>query len=140
MRTTNGSVQLDWIDNATNETSFDVERKPATSSFANLASASADSESYVDSGAVGPAQFTYRVRASNGGGKSDWTNEASVVVPEQPSAPPAPSDLHSIAAGTNSVGIQWTDNSDDENSFELQRKNAAGNFQHVTSIAADGSS
>jgi hypothetical protein len=133
----NGHVLLEWIDNATNEASFDVERKPAGSNFSNLASPAADSTSWEDVGAVGPAQFTYRVRASNAGGKSDWTNEASIDVPEQPSAPTAPSNLHSIAAGTNSVAIAWTDNSDDENGFELQRKNAAGNFQHVTTTAAD---
>jgi hypothetical protein len=133
----NGHVQLDWVDNATNEVSFDVERKADASAYSNIATPPADSITYDDAGVIGPATFTYRVRASNSGGKSGWTNEASVLVPEQPSAPAAPSDLHSVASGTTSVTIQWTDNSDDETSFELQRRNAAGSWPHLASPGAD---
>jgi hypothetical protein len=133
----NNHVRLDWVDNATNEASFDIDRRASAVPFSNLANPAANTITYDDAAALAQTQYTYRVRASNGGGKSGWSNEVTVDVPEIPSAPLAPSGLQPSAAGPSSVTIQWTDNSDDETGFELQRKNAAGVYQYLTSLGAD---
>jgi hypothetical protein len=130
-------VLLAWKDNSSNEASFQVERKTAASFFANLASTVADATAYDDTSAIPSTQYTYRVRAVNAGGVSAYTNEAVITVPGLPTGPFSPTELHQTAATPSSVTVQWTDNSTDENSFELERKSGTGSFQFLGTQVAD---
>ena len=75
------SAILTWIDNATNEDGFKVERhNTATTTFSEIASVGANIIMYTDPG-LSPDKYTYRVRASNSGGFSGYSNTASTTIP-----------------------------------------------------------
>lgn len=77
VRTDADELTLIWADNSTNEDGFAVERRTAQSgSFAEIATLGTNVGSYADSSLVSGATYCYRVRAFNGVGYSDYSNEA----------------------------------------------------------------
>jgi hypothetical protein len=75
----NRQVDLTWTYDSPYESGFTLQRKTGTGSFADLATLDADTNSYSDTTAVPGTQYTYRVRAYDGGGSSEWSNEAGAV-------------------------------------------------------------
>lgn len=74
-------VALLWNDNADNEQSYHIERSiSATDGFAEIATATANATGYEDRTVQSKTTYYYRVRASNPGGYSAYTNVASVNV------------------------------------------------------------
>lgn len=59
-------MQLQWTDNANNETGFIIERKSGAGAFAKLDEVRANVTSYVDQGLVPGTQYCYRIRACSG--------------------------------------------------------------------------
>jgi len=79
--TNKSEATLYWQDKADNEQNFLVERSNSLDSgFAQIASLAANEVSFVDRGVVKKKTYYYRVRASNSGGKSTFSNVASVVI------------------------------------------------------------
>lgn len=75
-------VTLNWTDNSSNETFFLIQRRIGTGIFFDLASTTANVATYVDStGATTTTTYVYRVRATNAGGNSAFSNNASTTVP-----------------------------------------------------------
>jgi hypothetical protein len=70
------SVNLAWVDNATNASGYNVERSPDGTSFATVAQLGSSATSYVDSGLSSGAIYYYRVKAYNSSGSS-YSNIAS---------------------------------------------------------------
>jgi hypothetical protein len=70
--------QLTWGDNSSNETGFRIERKTsATGAYAPLASLSANTTNYADSGLTPGNVYFYRVFAAGAAGDSSPSNEAA---------------------------------------------------------------
>ncbi len=76
------AVDLQWTDNASDETSFRIERRQAgTPSFSLLDTVAADATAYTDPGPlVAGTAYYYRVRAGSAC-LSAWSNVASAIVP-----------------------------------------------------------
>jgi FtsP/CotA-like multicopper oxidase with cupredoxin domain len=78
----NDTVTLKWTDNATNEAAFEVQRSAsATFSGPTTQTAPANATQLVQTGLVRNRTYHYRVRATNPGGPSDWSNAVSVTTP-----------------------------------------------------------
>jgi hypothetical protein len=75
----NRRVDLTWAYDSPFESGFNLQRKTGSGSFVDLVTLGADSISYSDTTAVPGTQYTYRVRAYDGGGSSEWSNEAGAV-------------------------------------------------------------
>ena len=74
------AIQLNWTDNASNETGFLVERATsAAGPFAQVATVGANVTSYKNSGLVSRTTYFYRVRATNAVGSSPYSNTASAT-------------------------------------------------------------
>ena len=82
-RLTTGAIALTWQDNATDETAFSIERSEYTGTgwtgFVELATRPANATSYSDSSYT-TRSYRYRVRASNAGGSSAYSNTAEITV------------------------------------------------------------
>jgi titin len=135
-------INLAWLDNATNEDSFKIERKAATvgmesaGAYAQVAQVSANVTRYSDTNLAGNVAYFYRVRAYNAGGFSDYANEASATTP--PSPPAAPGNLTATTVSNTQINLAWQDNSTNEDSFRIERKSgAAGAFALVTKLGAN---
>ncbi len=134
------AVALSWTGGSTDETRFDIERRdegPASApsfaspddGFAVVATLPAGSTGWVDSGLEAGRSYSYRVRACNQTGCSAASTAAAVTTPPPP--PSAPTALIAHATGPTSVSLGWSDTSDDEAEFRLERAPVVGDFTEV---------
>ncbi len=83
------AINLTWIDNADNEAGFEIERKRSDGgTYAQIVSTASGATFYQDTGLIQGTAYTYRVRAFNGSGDSDYSNEgsATTITVVQPSS------------------------------------------------------
>ena len=74
-----GSAKLNWTDNSTNETGFQIERAPSGStSFVLVGTVGANVKAFTHS--VSRGNYLYRVRAFNASSVSAYSNTVSVRV------------------------------------------------------------
>jgi hypothetical protein len=74
-----GSATLNWTDNSGNEDNFLVERSTSMSGgYIQVATVGTNVRSYIDNTLFRKTTYFYRVRAANSGGKSGYSNVASV--------------------------------------------------------------
>ena len=70
---------MSWTDNSSNEESFLIERSTSMSTgFIQVATVGANVRTYTDNTLFRKTTYFYRVRAANSGGKSGFSNVASV--------------------------------------------------------------
>ncbi|MFC1660567.1 fibronectin type III domain-containing protein, partial [Gemmatimonadota bacterium] len=123
--TGSASVDLGWADESDNETQFRVERKEGVGgAWGEIGTASANSTAYADAGLSPNTLYVYRVRACGASECSGYSIEAGATT--IPAAPAAPSALSTTATGTTTVDLAWTDQSDNETQFRVERKEGAG--------------
>ncbi|GAB6067761.1 hypothetical protein JCM13664_10800 [Methylothermus subterraneus] len=84
------SIQLTWIDNASNESGFKIERSLDGQSFAQIATLGENATSFIDTGLTASTTYYYRVRAYNGVGDSAFSNiaQATTQAAVQDTVPP----------------------------------------------------
>jgi hypothetical protein len=70
-------IQLGWTDAANNENAFKIERSDNGSAFVQIAVVSVNATTYTDTNVVSGHAYTYRVRATNPIGDSDYSNTAT---------------------------------------------------------------
>ena len=105
-------VQLNWVDNADNESGFKIERSTDNTNFAEIAVASAGSNSYVDATANASTTYYYRVRATNVIGDSAYTPSANATTPAATGA----IDLYHFDEG---VGLATADSAGTNNGTRI---------------------
>lgn len=127
-------VLLTWVDASANETGFVIERKDSGSAFAPRQTVAAGTTTFTDSGLAAATTYTYRVKATNVGGDSTYTPEASATT--LPDAPAAPTGL---TATRDSAGahLSWTDASSNEVSFQIERATDGATFTALAAVGAN---
>ena len=71
-------IELTWSDESGNETGFEIQSRQGTSGdYSDLTTTGADVESHTDTGLSASTTYSYRIRAVNDAGTSDWVNGAS---------------------------------------------------------------
>ncbi len=115
---TTSTVDLSWTDNSSNEEAFEVERcqGAACSGFVFVGQSAAGVTTFQDGGVSEDATYRYRVRATNAGGNSGYSNVAEATTPLA-----APTDLIVTGTTATSVSLAWTDNSAVEEGVRVQR-------------------
>jgi fibronectin type 3 domain-containing protein len=124
-------ADLAWVDNATDETSYTVQRSVDRGTFADLpATLGPNATSYSDTGLGADHVYAYRVEACSAAGCSAYSNVDSVITP--PVAPSAPT---ATVVSAGQVDLAWTDNSLTETSFEIERSTGGGAFTALATVA-----
>jgi len=73
-------INLAWVDNSFNESGFKIERKTGPSgTYSEIATTAAGATTFNNTGLQPSTQYFYRVRATNLGGNSTYSNEASAM-------------------------------------------------------------
>jgi hypothetical protein len=73
-------IDLAWKDNSLNESGFKIERKTGSGGiWAQVATPGAGATAWSNTGLSASTTYFYRVRATNAGGDSAWSNEASAT-------------------------------------------------------------
>ena len=129
------SVTLSWTDVA-NETGYRVMRQSG-SDWVERKSAPADATSVSVTGLTDGTSYTFVVRATNAGGDSADSNAVTVQTPE-PATAGAPADVEISPLSATTATVTWTDNTDDEQRFEVQtRLQGTSAWSVAKSVAAD---
>ena len=131
-------INLAWTDNSNNEDGFRIERcqNAGCSTFTEIATVGTNVVSYQNTGLTAGTTYQYRVRAYNGGGNSAYSNTASATTITLPAAPSA---LSATAASSTQINLAWTDNSNNEDGFRIERCQGAGcsNFTEIATVGAN---
>jgi len=73
-------INLSWLDNATNEVGYKIQRKTAGGSFTDVGSTGTDISTFSDLGLTNNTAYTYRVYAFNAAGNSlQYSNEITIT-------------------------------------------------------------
>lgn len=107
----NAAVNLIWVDNATTEQEFVVQRCPGTcspsSSWTTIGEVPTDTITFTDDNTLASTTYSYRVIARNGSGSSPASNIATVTTKPAPLAKPL--NLTAVAAGSHAIALAWDD-------------------------------
>ncbi len=130
-------IAIRWLDNATNELGYLVERREGlTGNWVEINTLAANSNSYSDAKVSPQTNYYYRVRAFNAIGNSDFCAAKSATTPICP--PKLPGNLDGRALNWDLITISWTDSSDNEEGFIIERKTGAtGTWEIATSVFAN---
>jgi hypothetical protein len=110
----NSSIILKWTDNSNNETGFELWRSDITDRAYKVLGTNVIS--YIDLNVSPIADYSYKVRAFNEGGKSAFSNEVSTS-----SISGGSWNLQAESWGPNVVHLSWVDFVANESGFEIQR-------------------
>jgi hypothetical protein len=138
-------INLTWTDSDSTENGFKIERCTGTdcsgtgAAFAQIAIVAANVTSYANTGLAASTSYSYRVRAFNGIGNSDYSNTASVSTQALPTPPAAPTGLTATAISTSQINLSWTDNAANETGFYVERCTGAScsSFTQIASLGAN---
>lgn len=135
----NTSVELNWVDNSSNETVFEIERSDGSLfDFIPVTTVPANTITYTDAGLSPGVQYYYRVRALNTvQGNSDYSNIAGV---EAADIPIRPTGLNLNVISANQIDLNWNDNSSNETGFIIEMANPIVNnglFQVAAEVGVD---
>jgi probable HAF family extracellular repeat protein len=70
-------LDLSWADNSNNEQSFEIQRRQSWSDWVTISSVPPNTTTFADTSVDPYTHYIYRVRAMDGAGASDWSNEAA---------------------------------------------------------------
>lgn len=133
-------IDLNWVDNADNETSFKIERGLDGINFGQIDTVGADVTSFNDTSVAESTTYYYRVRASNAGGDSSYSNTAGAATPACPASPPAAPTNLKLKGKRGKVEMDWNDNSTDEDGFRIYRGLSAGSLSLEATVGPNTTS
>lgn len=128
-------VNLKWIDFATNESGFIIERTdPLTTEYKRLAIVPPNTEEYQDNSVSPSTGYKYRVAYFTNSSVSGYSNEVSIST--YYTDVPGPSNL-TATLGINVVNLKWDDNTPLEKEVIVERRTGNGQFQEIQKLSAD---
>jgi len=126
-------VRVTWIDNATNEDGFWVQRSATnTGSWEGVIGLMyPDATGTTDFGRASEREVCYRVIAFNAQGNSTPSNVDCTTPPA------SPTNLTATAVDSRTVDLSWADNSGAEDGYEVLRSTDGMSFGTVASLPAN---
>ena len=126
-------IDLSWEDNNFNEDGFNIERRTNNGSWGIVGTVGANETSYSDTGLANDTYYRYRVAAAGGGNSSDPSHEAHASTGGA-NVPSVPTNLAASAVSVAQVNLTWTDASNDETYFRIERKVGGGNWEFLIDL------
>jgi hypothetical protein len=135
-------INLNWVDNSSNETGFRIERGFDGVNFSLVTNVAANQTSYENTGLAASTRYYYRVKALNSTtGDSGFSNTTDATTLAAGSSPPAPSNLSATASSSMQINLSWQDNSSNELGFRIERKpGSAGTFSEIATVGVNATS
>jgi YVTN family beta-propeller protein len=143
---TDSSITLSWTDNSLDESGFEICRKRKTldgdscdqdpqDTCDEVFELGSNVTSYEDTTDLSESTtYLYHVRAVNSRGSTAYICSSATTYPA------APTDLTANAVSSQRIDLSWTDNSEGEDGFIIQRKqgsDATGEYKTIDSVGAN---
>jgi hypothetical protein len=131
-------ISLTWTVNSNNQTGFIVERALlAAGPWTQVATTPANATSWGNAGLSELTTYYYRIIAYNSAGNSPYSNVASAATLSMLPAG-APSHLVATAQSSSQINLTWSDDSNDETGFKIERCQGSGcsSFTEIATTAA----
>ncbi len=120
-------IALAWDNLPDRDYGFRIERK-VDSLFEEVALTGPGSTDYIDTGLVASTEYTYRIARFNASAHEALSNQDSAITLDSPAIPPqVPGDLSAEKISPITILLRWTDNSDTEEGFHIERR-SGGEF------------
>jgi fibronectin type 3 domain-containing protein len=131
-------IDLSWTDTSNNEDGFRIERGTDGASFTQIGTVTANTAAYSDMLLAASTTYYYRIRAYNGAGNSNYSNSTNATTQAPPAVIPAsPSNLSAAAASSTVIDLSWTDASNNEDGFRIERGTDGVNFTEIGTTSAN---
>ncbi len=133
--TSRNTVSLSWADVA-GEDGYTLQRSDnGVDGWANVATLGLDQTSYQDTGLADGSRYYYRVSSFNSDGASGYSPGALAIT-----LLPAPTGLSASAVSNSQVNLTWSDASNGETGFAIQRSRSGGDWLSIGSAGANQTS
>jgi hypothetical protein len=131
-------ITISWTDNSNNEEGFIIERSPnGNTGWVEIATVGAGITNFLNIDLTPSTIYYYRVRAFNAGGNSGFTNTENATTPAYKPIPAAPTNLYADAVSSSEIYLSWTDNSDNEDGFTIERAGASMIWREIAVAGID---
>jgi len=132
-------INLSWTDNSNNEDGFRIERCQGVgcANFAEITTVGANATSYSNTGLTASTAYQYRVRAYSSPGNSAYSNIASATTLATAVTPAPPSNLTATAISGSQIDLVWTDNSNNEIGFKIERSLEGTLFSQIATVGGN---
>ena len=128
------SIRLDWVDNATGEAGYRVERSVDGSSWSQVAQVGANSTTWTNLYLAAGSSYWYRVRAYEGSLNGAYSAAAfGTTLPP----PAAPTNVSATTLSTSSVRVNWTDTTSTESGFRIERSTDGVSWAQAGTVGAN---
>ncbi len=138
------SIELNWVDNATTEVGFEVQRSTSGigGPYVSLAGImQPNATTYTDATVVAGNEYCYIVRAGISAAELGPFSDAACATAgtPPPSDPPSdPTGLNTTPVNDQRIDLSWTDTSNDEDGFEVERAlGVGGTFSQIAIVGAN---
>lgn len=132
----NTSATFSWTDNSDNEDAFEIERRIGVGPWVPVGAVPANVVQFEATDLNPATTYTFRVRATNDDGASNYSNEVTVTTLVTVVTPP--SNLVVAVVDHAQLKLTWSDNSGDEAGFRIERSTDGGTtFVRVQTVAAN---
>ena len=131
---TSTSIRLNWTDNATNETGFEIERSTDNRTFTKIADAGINATTFTVTGLTPVTLYYFRARTKFATGTSVYSNVASATTF---AVPPVVNNLAAAAQGTTSIRLTWTDVGKEATYYLERRTGQSGNFTRIATTGVN---
>jgi LmbE family N-acetylglucosaminyl deacetylase len=137
-------IDVSWTYGATGPMlGFRVERAPdaggAPGTFTEIGTVGTSARAYADTALTELTTYWYRVRAYNSGGSSDYSSPVNTKT--LTGLPAAPSGLKVTTLSQTAVALDWLDNSNNEEGFQIEQapdvNGAPGTFKWVVGVGVN---
>jgi hypothetical protein len=130
--TSTSNISLGWVDNSSDEIKFKIYRSLDGETYELLATINENITSHQDDTCSAETKYWYKVSALGEYLESDYTEVAYATTKAV-----APSDLTATAFDTETINLSWTDNSNNETGFSIQRSEDNVTFADLDTVIAD---
>jgi carboxypeptidase T len=134
-------INLAWTDSDGTEAGFKIERCAGAgcTDFVQIVTVAANVSSYSNTGLTALTSYSYRVRAYNAVGDSEYSNFASAITFDAPVTPAVPTNLVATAVSKSQINLSWTDNATNETGYRIERckGSTCTNFALVATVGAN---
>jgi hypothetical protein len=128
--TSNSTIDLNWQDNTANEDGFKIARSTDGTNFTDIGTVNQNVTTYTDTGLSFNTIYHYEVRGYNTSGDSNTVSATATTT----NSLVAPTNLITTSATNTSIGLQWTENSNNEDGFTLNGFDASNSMQPLGAV------